>query len=197
MAGGYLSEALVFLIRTLFGLYILIVALRFLLQMVRADFYNPLSQFVVIATNPALRLLRRFIPGFRGIDMSSVVLLLSLQMIELVLIGAFGAGAVPAPAGLLVLSIAELLKLFLYIFMVAIFIQVILSWVNPGAYNPVTVLIYRITEPLLAPARRLLPPMAGLDFSPLIVIVLLQLALILIIKPLLHLGYAWSGYLPL
>jgi YggT family protein len=95
---------------------------------------------------------------------------------------------VPAIPGLLIISIAELLHLIIYIFIIAIFIQVILSWVNPGAYNAATVLLYRLTEPLLEPARKLIPPVGGLDLSPIAVFIFLQLTIILIVTPLDHLG---------
>ena len=195
--GNPISEALIFLIQVSFGLYISIVVLRLLLQIVRADFYNPVSQFVVIATRWPLQILRRIIPGFRGIDLSSIVLMLVLQMAELMLVFAIAAGALPALPGLLVLSVAELLKLVVYIFFYAIIIQIVLSWVSPEAYNPITVLIYRLTDPLMRPARRLVPPIGGLDFSPMIPLIGLQLIQILLIKPLAGLGYAWSGFVPM
>ena len=195
MTGSPLSDAGIFLVNTVFGLYILLVALRFLLQCVRADFYNPISQFPITFTNPPLRILRRFIPGFAGIDWPSLLLMLALQSLELVITGLLGPGQIPALPGLLVLSIAALLKLFIYIFFFAIFIRIIISWVNPGAYNPMTVILHRLTDPLLLPARRLIPPISGLDLSPMVVIIALQLMIILFIKPLTYLGYSLSGYL--
>ena len=166
--GGYFSEAIRFLITVIFDIYILAVVLRFLLQVVRADFYNPISQLLVTITNPPLRPLRRFIPGYRGIDLASVVLMLLLKAIEIFLISLLVYGRIPGVIGLFILSFAQLLNLIIYIFIIAIFIQVILSWVSPGAYNPATVLLYRLTEPLLRPARRLLPPISGLDLSPIL-----------------------------
>ena len=192
--GSYFSDALVFLISTLFSLYIAAVALRFLLQWVRADFYNPISQFLITVTNPPLRFLRRFIPGFGGIDWPSIVLLLTLQSCEVMIIGLISFGSIPTLSGLVVLSIARLLHLIIYIFIFAIFIQVIISWVNPGAYNPITVLISNLTEPLLRPARRLLPPISGFDLSPLIAFIALQLIILLFINPLTDMGYSLSGY---
>lgn len=184
-----LTDAGQFLISTIFGLYLSIVALRFLLQWVRADFYNPLSQFIVKATNPPLRYLRRWIPGYGGIDWPSLVLMLALQMIEIVLLLWIGPGLAPSFLGLLILSVAQILQLIIYIFFFSIIIEIVLSWVNPGAYNPITVIIYRLNEPLLRPARRLLPPLGGLDFSPMVVLILLQLAIILFIRPLMAMGY--------
>ncbi len=191
----FLREALIYLINTLFGLYLFAVMLRFLLQWVRADFNNPVSQFVVAVTNPLLRPLRRYIPGFRGIDFPSLLLMLLLKLTELFLVSWIAAGRVPGLAGLMVLSLAGLLQFAIYVFMFAVFLQVLLSWVSPGAYNPVTVIIYRLTEPLLGRARALLPATGALDFSPLIVLVGLQLCIILIIKPLTAAGHRLAGVL--
>ena len=93
----------------------------------------------------------------------------------------------------LVLGVAGLLQFAIYVFMFAIFLQVLLSWVSPGAYNPVTVIVHRLAEPLLRRARALLPPAGMLDFSPLIVLVGLQLCIILIIKPLTAAGHRLAG----
>ncbi|GAB4345851.1 MAG: YggT family protein [Gammaproteobacteria bacterium] len=180
---NYLSTPLEFLIETLFGLYILAVMLRFLLQWVRADFYNPISQFLVKVTNPPLRPLRRFIPGLAGIDLASVVLMLVLQMVALSLVFMV-RGAIPGVGVLLIVSVAELVSLLLNVFLVTIFIQVILSWVNPGQYNPVTSLLYSLNQPLLGPAQRLIPPIGGIDLSPIVVIIAIQLAKMLILPPL-------------
>lgn len=190
MSGSYLSDALLFLVNTIFSIYILLVVLRFLLQAVRADYHNPLSQFLLQATNPPLRLLRRIIPGFAGIDWSCIVLMIMLQAIKLFLATLIAYGTSIALLGLFLLSAAELLRLIIYIFMFVILIQVILSWINPGSYNPVTVLLYQLSEPLLRPARRLLPATHGIDFSPILVFVVLQLSLMLLVRPLNDLGRA-------
>lgn len=184
---GYAGNAGIFLIKTLFGLYILAIMLRFLFQWVRADFYNPLSQFLVKVTNPPLLPLRRIIPGFGGIDLASVVLMLLLQILELILVGLV-RGYSFQPLGLFVLSIAELSSLLLNVFFFSILIQVILSWVNPGGYNPATALLYSLNEPVLRPARRLIPPISGLDLSPIVVMIGLQLATYLVVAPLSDMG---------
>ncbi len=184
MGDSYLGAALLYLISTAFSLYILLVVLRFLLQTVRADSHNPISQFLLVATAPPLRLLRRVIPGVAGIDWSSIVLMVSLKAVELSLASLITYGVSIALAGLIVLSIAEILKLIIYIFMFVIFVQILISWINPGMYNPVTVILYKLSDPLLRPARRLLPPVNGIDFSPVLVLVFLQLLLILLVRPL-------------
>ena len=188
MDNQYFAASSVFLIQTLFGLYILVVMLRLILQWARADFYNPVSQFIVKITNPPLKPLRRIIPGWGGIDLASVLLLIALQMLELFLVNlAVGRGV--GVSGLIVQSIAELLGLLINVFIGAILIQVILSWVAPGSYNPIIGLVHRIAEPLLAPARRILPPMSGIDFSPLVVLIVLQLLKILLVAPIANFGY--------
>lgn len=188
MGGGYLGNAGAFLVQTLFGLYILAVMLRFLLQWVRADYHNPLSQFLVRITSPVLTPLRRLVPGLLGLDMAAIVLMLGLQFVESSLVLLIKGVAIQ-PVGLLVLSLVELLQLAYYIFLFAIIIQAVLSWVQNGAYNPFTVVLHQLTEPLLRPARRLLPPVSGLDLSPLIALIGLQLVSMLLIDPLLDIGW--------
>lgn len=182
MGNPYATDAATLLIETVFGLYIIIVLLRFLLQWVRADFYNPVSQFIVKATQPPLAPMRRVIPGFAGLDLAALVLVLVLQFIELWLIFAV-RGIAPDFAGIAILAVAELLQLCIYVFLFSIIVQVVLSWISPDTYNPVTALLYRLNEPLLRPARRLLPPFSGIDLSPLVVIIALQLGSILLVRP--------------
>lgn len=183
----YFSQAGNFLIDTIGGLYILAVLLRLLFQLVRADFYNPVSQFLVRITNPLVLPLRRIIPGFAGIDWASVALLIALQVAKLSLL-VFINGATANPGGLVVLAFAQLVHLLVYTYLVAILIRVILSWINPYGDNPVSDLLISLTEPLMLPARRLIPPISGLDLSPIAVLILLQLTLMLIVQPLLDVG---------
>ncbi len=166
-------NAFEFLISTLFSIYILAVMLRFLLQLVRADFYNPISQAIVKVTNPPLRPLRRLIPGFGRTDVAAIVLMFALQLMSLFLIGQLRGGIGLAP--LLLLSVVELINLAFMVFIWGIIIQALLSWVNPGTYNPVSSLLHSLTDPLLRPVRRHLPPVAGtLDLSPLVAILGLE-----------------------
>lgn len=181
---NYLSNAGIFLIQTLFGIYEVIILLRFLLQLTRADFYNPVSQFIVKATSLPLRPLRRVIPGMAGMDMASLVLLLVVIIIELLLLSVVANLPMPSLPGLIALALVELLKLTIYVFLFSVFVLAILSWVSPGGYNPVANLLYQITTPLMRPARRLLPPMGGLDLSPMIVMLGLYLLVLLVIHPL-------------
>ena len=187
----YLSNAGVFLIKTLFGIYEIIILLRFLMQMVRADFYNPISQFVVKATSLPLKPLRRLIPGAAGMDMASLVLLLVVIIIELLLLSLVSTLPMPSAFGLAALALVELLKLTINVFLFSVIILAILSWVSPGGYNPVANLLFQITAPLMRPARRMLPPMGGLDLSPMLVIIALYLLILLLVDPLQN----WAGHL--
>ena len=181
--GGHIGNAATFLIETFFGIYILIVMLRLLLQWARADFYNPLSQFIVKATNPVLAPMHRAFPTIGGVDVACVVLLVALQFAELWLVtGLLGQRA--AASAIVVYSLAEIVQLGIYVFLFSILIQVVLSWINPGAYNPLVGILYSLNEPLLGPARRLVPPIGGLDLSPIAVMVVLQLVSILVVGPL-------------
>ncbi len=182
MSDTYLTNPLIFLVQTLFGLYILAVLLRFLLQLVRADFYNPVSQFLVKVTNPPLKILRRIIPGLGGIDLASIILAWLLKAVELGLVITISGRSFNLIAPLL-WAIPELVELFINIFLFAILIQVILSWVNPGSYNPAIGLINSLTAPVLRPAQKLLPPMGGLDLSPMLVMIALVLLQMLLLPP--------------
>lgn len=179
-----LSNAGVFLVSTVFGLYILAVMLRLILQMVRADFYNPVSRFIVKVTNPPLKPLRRFIPGFAGIDMASVSIMMILQMLEFYIITLLRNFPSPDILGLVLYSFVELISLGFYVFLFSIFILALLSWINPGQHNPINNLLSQITEPVLRPARRLLPPMSGMDLSPMLAMVGLWLIKLLLLDPL-------------
>ncbi|MBI3576111.1 MAG: YggT family protein [Gammaproteobacteria bacterium] len=188
----YFLQAGVFLVEAAFGFYLLAVLLRFLFQLLRADFYNPVAQFLVALTNPPLLPLRRAIPGLFGIDLASVVLLAVLKLTELYLIG-WIRDFTPAFAGVALVGSAQLLRLTIYVYIVAILARVILSWVNPyGSHsNPAMGLLWSLTEPLLRRARRLIPAIGGLDLSPIGVFIALELTLILVVQPLHDLGYLW------
>jgi len=187
MSGGYLTSAGIFVLDTVFGLYIGAVLLRLLLQWVRADFYNPLSQAVVKLTNPVLRPLRRYIPALGRIDTASVVLLILLQMLNLWLAIALTGGA-GGPIGILVMALAALLSKTIYVLTFALLIQVVASWVMPGARSPVFDLVDSLTDPLMRPLRAALPNLGALDLSPMVALMLLQLALMLVVSPLRDFG---------
>lgn len=173
-----IQEILVFLINTLFNLYISFLMLRLLLGLARADFYNPISQFLVKVTDPVIKPLRRFIPPIGKIDTAAIVALVGFKVIELFLLalvtgGSFAASFIPFVIG-------DLLRMLVWIYIIAIIIQVIISWVGNSYGNPVVPLINSLTAPLYRPVRRLIPPIGMIDLSAFVVLLLLQIALILI-----------------
>lgn len=176
---GYLASPLTFLISTLISLYILAVMLRFLFQLTRADYYNPLTQFIVKITSPALRPLRRIIPGWGGLDIAALVLMLALQMLSVWLVFLLADRAID-PLNLLIVALAQLVDLAFSVFIFAILIQAILSWITPGTYNPVTSVLFSLTEPVLRPVRRFVPPISGFDLSPLVALLGLQVIRMLV-----------------
>ena len=155
-----------------FDFYIMIVIARFMLQMVRADFYNPLSQFVVKATKPLLNPLRRIIPGFGGIDMASIVLLVLLVALKLGALLAINNWPFE-PISFAIISLKSVAASILNFFLLTIFAGAILSWFAQG-YNPVVYVFHQVSEPVLRPFRKLLPPMGGMDFSPILALIALQ-----------------------
>lgn len=183
MTDSYFTNPLVFLIQTLFGLYTTIVILRFLLQWVRADFYNPISQFVVKFTTPVLGPLRRVVPGVGGADIASLVLAWLLKSTELILVGLL-LGSGRQLLGAFFWSLPALIGLTINIFMFAIFIRVILSWIGPDPRHPGVSLLERLTDPVLRPAQRLVPPVGGIDLSPVAVLIALVLLKMLLLPPL-------------
>ncbi len=170
-----LNDILVYLIQTLLSLFLLAMLLRFLLQLVRADFYNPISQFLVKVTNPLVLPLRKVIPGYAGLDLASLLLAVLLQLLAIAAILLLSGIGIPSIALLLVWSVLGVISLLVNIYFFALLAMIILSWVAPGSNNPAIYLLHQITEPVMAPLRKLLPPMGGLDFSPILVFVLINI----------------------
>lgn len=179
-----LNTAAVYVLQTLGSLYLLIVLLRFILQLVRADFYNPISQFAVKATKPLLNPLRKLIPGLGGLDLAALVLAVLVQLLLMALtLLLLGVGIGLGELGqLLVWSLIGVGALFVKVFFFALIASVILSWIAPHSQNPGAQLIQQICEPLLAPIRRLLPNLGGLDISPIFAFIALNLFEMLVIR---------------
>lgn len=183
MSPDFLVNPAVFLIDTLFSLYIFAILLRFLFQWVDADYYNPISRFLIKITHPPLRMFRRFIPSVGRVDTASLVLMLGLRMLSGYLIFVLQDSRITF-AALSLWATVQLLDLVFNVYFFAIIIRAVLSWVSPGSYNPAVSLLYSLTEPLLRFSRRLLPPIGGIDLSPLIPLIGIQLAKMLVLPPL-------------
>lgn len=181
MTEGYLSNPLIFIIDTLFFLYMLIVALRLLMPWIHWPSHQPLTQMVIRATQPLVQPLRKVLPPVGKLDTAVLVLLLLVALLKLLLISAL-LGNVPSLLALLPFTLAEVFSLFITLFTVTIIIEVVISWLTPpGSYNPMTELLIRLNAPLLNPVRRMLPDMGGLDLSPLVVIIGLQVLSMLVL----------------
>ncbi len=172
---GALTEIAGYLIQTFVSLYLFAMLLRFLLQLVKADFYNPISQFLVKITNPLVVPVRRLVPGLGGLDLASLLLSIALQYIAIVAILLIHSLQLPNLFLLLVWSVIGILALLVNIYFFALLGMIILSWVAPGSRHPAIALLHSLTEPVMAPFRKALPPMGGLDFSPILVFILINI----------------------
>lgn len=186
---NYFANAGAILVEVLFGLVILLFALRVLLQLVRANFYNPICQFVYKATNPVLMPLRRVLKPVRNFDTAGALIVFLLECLKVWLLAALG-GLALGIAATLVLGFAELLSFLIGFYFVLILVRVILSWVGRDSYHPIVPLIAQLTQPLLGPLRRSLPQPGGFDLSPMVAMLGLMLARALIVAPLADWGRA-------
>lgn len=173
------SQIATFLISAIFSLYIGAVLIRLLLGFARADFHNPLSQVLVKITNPVLAPMRRFIPAVGKIDTSAVLLAFILTVIKTTLLFLISKGALNFPQ-LLVFSVGDIIKTIIYIYIFALIIQAVISWVGSANGNPVVPLINSLTYPVVKPVRKFIPVVGMMDFSPLVAILLLNVLLIVV-----------------
>ncbi|MFW8590530.1 YggT family protein [Glaciecola sp. 2405UD65-10] len=172
-------NATVFLVSTLFNLYLMVIILRLWLQLARADFYNPFSQFVVKATQPVVGPLRRIIPSIGRLDTATLVFAILVVTLKFVVLTAlFGNGNFNIVA-ILITALASLVSEIVNLVFWILILRAILSWVSQGN-NPIELVMYQLTEPFLAPIRKILPPMGGLDLSVLVAIIALQFIRLLI-----------------
>jgi len=177
------SEILIFLLDTLLGLFSLALLLRFYFQLLRVPYYNNISQFLIAVTDFIVRPARRIIPGWKGLDMSTLILAWLAECFILTtfyyLQGQnFGSDIGIAVGVLGMLGIVEIIKMTLYIVLVMIIAQAIISWINP--YSPIAPLLNTFTQPFLAVFRRRIPPIANVDLSPLFVLIVIQVLLMVV-----------------
>jgi YggT family protein len=184
---GYFANAGQIVIQFVFGALIALIVLRVLLQWVRANFYNPICQFLYKATNPVLMPLRKIIPAWRNLDIAGIVLAWLATALKLVLLYAT-VGQALGVLGLAVLALADLVDFVLQLYIVLILVRVVISFVGADSYHPVVPLVMQLTEPVMKPFRRLIPNVGGLDFSPMVVLLVITLARVLVAKPLLDVG---------
>lgn len=174
-----MTQALYFILKTLTQLYLLLLILRFWLPLLRADFRNPVAQGLLRLTSPLVVPFRRFIPPIGRIDTSTVLVAFIIEyllILVLLLLTGTSAGFLP----IAITALMELAILSLNMFFFVVLIKIILSWVAPGNYNPMTAMLTTLAEPVLRPFRRLVPAIGGLDISPIFAIVLLQAGVIIL-----------------
>ena len=173
------SGALVYLIGTITDLYVTAILLRLLLQWVGADFYNPLSQFLIKITNPVLIPARRVIPSIGRLDTASVVVMLLLELAQLAIISQLTQAGFTIQF-LLFFALKKLLIALLMTYFVLIIARVIISWFANQSRHPLIPLVYQLTEPVLRPFGKLVPPIGGVDLSPLFALIALRFLLLLL-----------------
>ena len=173
-------NALYFLVDTLLSLALYVALLRVLMQWSRADFRNPIAQAVVKVTNPLIMPLRRVLPPINKIDTASVVTVIIVALAEVALMSMVRGYGIPAPLLLLRVAALEIVTSVLWLYFYAIFLYALMSLIAQGSYSPMQPLLASLCEPVLAPIRRIIPPIAGLDLSPLWAGLLIQAVLILL-----------------
>jgi YggT family protein len=184
---SYLANAATILIEIAFGLATLLFLLRLLLQLFRANFYNPICQFFYQATNPVLMPLRRLLPPLRGLDLGALLIAYLLQVVKLWLLAAMVGAAMTVP-GSLVLAVASLLGFLLTVYFWLLLLRIVVSLINPQSQHPALPLLGQLTEPLLRPIRRRLPALGPFDLSPLVLFLAIVLARVLIVAPIQDFG---------
>jgi len=169
-------DAIGFVLGILFNLYATVVAVRFVMQVVRADYYNPLAEAVVRITDPLLKPLRRIVPSVKRYDTASLVLVYAVLLVKLLVFKYLSLGAAPAIGNMvsvsqlplinmILLTVLDVIHQFFNVFIFALIIQAILSWIPNSGGNPVQVIAAAISEPVLRPLRNLIPPLGGIDLT--------------------------------
>lgn len=176
---GASTQIINLVLGTIISMYMAILWVRFLLQLVQADFYNPISQFVVRASAPVLNPLRQIMPKSRYWDFAALLAIFLLQLLSMTLMALVnGQGTLP-PLLLVLSAVFQLMYMMTEFYFWLLIVSVVMSWISPG-YSPFGALVHQLAEPLLAPFRRLLPPMGGLDLSPIVAFLAIQVVQILL-----------------
>ena len=176
---GQAGNAVAQIFNTIAGLYLLFVVARFLLQVAKADFYNPISQAVFKATDPMVKIFRSFIPGYKGIDFSSLILAFVVQFVAISVTIFLYGGSIPSVSFIITWSFVGVLNFIVLFYYYALIASIIMSFVMMFSGNmnphPILLLVWQITEPIMSPVRRIIPPMGGLDFSPIFIFLIIGL----------------------
>lgn len=174
MSEGFSPDRLYQVLGIVFDIYITVLLLRFLLERVRADFYNPICQLLIKITDPALKPLRRLIPPWGNVDLAAIILMIGLSFMSVWMVSRI-APVTLAWAQLLQFTLIKLTLTLLMIYFVLILAAVLISWLGNNARHPVIPLVYQLTNPVLRPIQKYIPPMGGFDITPLLVLLLISL----------------------
>ena len=173
--GSNLGSAGLMLVNTLVNIYLFVLMLRFLLQFSQADYYNPMSQGIVKATQPVVAPIQKFLRPIGRIDIATLFVGFLLKVIVIIAVFQIAGFGMPPLQGLLLAGIAGVLNAILKIYFFALIIMIILSWVAPRANHPGALLVMQIVEPIMAPVRRVIPPLGMIDLSPIVVFIAINL----------------------
>ena len=189
---GSVHDGLTFLISTLFDLYLFVLVVRLILVWSGANYFDPITQFVVKVTDFIIKPLRKIIPNYRRLETSTLIVIIVMEIIKFLLISLMSFG-MPSIVGLLLLASVDTLKMLIQFFFYAILLQAIISWVQPN--SPVMRTLYQVTSPIMRPVQRLVPPVGGMDISPIPAMIGLQLLIIMLVNPLMAfaVGIAFGG----
>ena len=177
-----MSNAGVFLVQTVFGLYLTLVIIRFMLQLAKADFYNPLAQAVVKMTQLFVTILQKVMPRTGRFSLATLVLAFLVQLLLIVVVLLIAGFDLPNPMSLAIWSLIGLASQVLDLLFFAILASIVLSWLAPQTNHPGAYLLHQLTEPVMSPVRRMLPNLGGLDFSPILVFIMINLVDMLVIQ---------------
>lgn len=173
--GSQLGSAGLMLVNTLINIYLFLLMLRFLLQASRADYYNPISQSVVKVTQPAVRPLQGFLRPVGPFDLATLGAGFIIKAISIIAIMQIAIGGMPPLGGIAIASLAALASAILKIYFFALIAMIILSWVAPQAGHPGALLVFQLVEPIMAPVRKVIPPLGMIDLSPIVVFIAINL----------------------
>lgn len=186
---GTLNNAFLFLVNTLFNVYLFILCIRLILAWVGADYHEPLTQFIVRFTNFIVKPLRRYVPNFRDLETSTLILILAIEAIKFFFLAILSFG-LPNIFGLLIFAFADTLRLFITTFFYAILLQAIISWIQPQ--SPINYVLTKFCSPVLRPLQRIIPPINGFDITPIPAFIILQLLIIVLVDPLIAIGWKFA-----
>ncbi|MFN7096502.1 MAG: YggT family protein [Gammaproteobacteria bacterium] len=181
-------EAALMLVDILFNIYIFVMLLRFFLQLVRADFYNPLTQLIFKLALPVVWPLQKVLPPWRNISFAALLGVFILEVLKIIVFFSIGTFRLPHVLGAIIWGAGDMINHVASLFFFVILLQAILSWIRPQGANPVIEILYRLSALLLRPFQRIIPPIGGFDLSPIPVLIILRMISYFVAVPIMAKG---------